>query len=76
MSSLRQEVAPLKKTEADQTELEQLRTWHAQVQPELMRLRGMAGVARRANAEAAELRNQMERQSQADPPVARQWVIS
>ncbi|HEV8491107.1 MAG TPA: sigma-70 family RNA polymerase sigma factor, partial [Candidatus Angelobacter sp.] len=66
LTTLSQEVARLKKTEADKAELEQLRKWQAQVQPELMRLRGMAGVARRANAEAAELRNQMTRQSQAD----------
>jgi RNA polymerase sigma factor (sigma-70 family) len=66
LTTLRQEVALLKKTEADKAELEQLRKWQAQVQPELMRLRGMAGVARRANAEAAELKSQMTRQSQAD----------
>jgi RNA polymerase sigma factor (sigma-70 family) len=49
--------------QTDQAELERLRHWQAQAQPELLRLRGMAGVARRANAEAEQLRAQLARQA-------------
>jgi RNA polymerase sigma factor (sigma-70 family) len=49
--------------ETDQAELERLRQWQAQTQPELLRLRGMAGAARRANAEAEALRAQLARQA-------------
>jgi len=49
--------------EVDTTELAQLREWKSSTQPELLRLRGLAGVARRAEAEAAELRTQLQRQS-------------
>ncbi|MGO8678461.1 MAG: RNA polymerase sigma factor [Limisphaerales bacterium] len=49
--------------EAARAELERLRQWKAQTQPELLRLRGMAGVARRANAEAEELKAQLARQT-------------
>jgi RNA polymerase sigma factor (sigma-70 family) len=62
MAGLSSEVARLRKVEADQTELARLRQWQAQTQPELLRLRGMAGVARRANAEVETLRGQLARQ--------------
>jgi len=45
--------------DADRAELEQLRQWKAQTQRELLRLRGMAGVARRANLEAEALKTQL-----------------
>ena len=60
---MRGEVERLRKAEDDHAELEQLRQWKAQTQPELLRLRGMAGVARRANAEAEQLRAQLARQA-------------
>lgn len=63
LASLRGELERLRKVEANQAELEQLRNWQAQVQPELLRLRGMAGVARRANAEAESLRGQLAQQT-------------
>ncbi len=50
---------PARATPADQAELERLRQWRAQTEPELLRLRGMAGLARRANAEAEEMRKQL-----------------
>ena len=61
LTALREEADRLRKVEIDQTELEQLRQFRSQTQPELLRLRAMAGVARRANAEAAELRAQFQR---------------
>ena len=48
VGALRSEVERLRKVEADQAELQRLRQWQAQTEPELLRLRGMAGVARRA----------------------------
>jgi RNA polymerase sigma factor (sigma-70 family) len=63
VADLRSEVERLRKVEADQAELERLRQWKAQTQPELLRLRGMAGVARRANVEAEQLRAQLARQA-------------
>jgi RNA polymerase sigma factor (sigma-70 family) len=63
LASLRGEVERLRKVEADQTELARLRQWQAQTEPELLHLRGMAGVARRANAEAENLRGQLARQA-------------
>ena len=65
LATLRGEVERLRKAETDQAELQQLRKWKAQTQPELMRLRGMAGVARRANADAEVLRAELARQSAA-----------
>ena len=53
------EMGRLRGVEADRAELEQLRQWKAQTQRELLRLRGMAGVARRANFEAEALRAQL-----------------
>jgi RNA polymerase sigma factor (sigma-70 family) len=50
-------------TKSDSAELERLREWQAKTQPELLRLRGMAGVARRANGEAEELRKQLAQQA-------------
>ncbi|HTL17626.1 MAG TPA: sigma-70 family RNA polymerase sigma factor [Patescibacteria group bacterium] len=61
--SLRAEVERLRKVETDQAELIRLRQWQAQTEPELLRLRGMAGVARRANAETETLRAQLARQA-------------
>jgi RNA polymerase sigma factor (sigma-70 family) len=63
LATLRNEVDRLRKIDADQTELARLRQWQAQAEPELLRLRGMAGVARRANAEAETLRAQLARQA-------------
>jgi hypothetical protein len=63
LASLRTEVDRLRKVEADQGELARLRQWQAQSEPELLRLRGMAGVARRANAEVETLRAQLARQA-------------
>ena len=40
-------------------ELQQLREWKAKAEPELLQLRGMAGLARRANAENEELRQKL-----------------
>lgn len=59
--ALRTEVERLQKVEVDRAELARLRQWQAQTQPELLHLRGMAGVARRANAEAETLRAQLAR---------------
>ena len=63
LGSLSNEVERLRKVETDQAELQRLRQWQAQTQPELLRLRGMAGVARRANAEAESLRAQLAKQA-------------
>jgi RNA polymerase sigma factor (sigma-70 family) len=63
LAALRNEVDRLRKIAADQTELARLRQWQAQTEPELLRLRGMAGVARRANADAETLRAQLARQA-------------
>lgn len=63
LASLREEAAQWRQVKTDQAELERLRQYQAQTQPELLRLRGMAGVARRANAEAADLRGQLSRQA-------------
>lgn len=62
IAALRDEVGRLRKVEADGAELERLRQWQAQTQLQLARLRGMAGLARQANAEAEELRAQLARQ--------------
>jgi hypothetical protein len=66
LASLRNEAERLRKVEGDHAELEHLRQWQAQTEPELLRLRGMAGVARRANAEAESLRASLAKQS-SDP---------
>jgi hypothetical protein len=63
IAALRTEVERLRGAGVDQTELARLRQWQAQTEPELLRLRGMAGVARRANAEAETLRGQLARQT-------------
>jgi RNA polymerase sigma factor (sigma-70 family) len=63
LAALRSEAERLRKNGADPAELEQLRQWKTQTQPELLRLRGMAGVARRANAEAEQLRAQLAKQA-------------
>jgi RNA polymerase sigma factor (sigma-70 family) len=59
------ETEPARKPEAEASELARLKQWQAQTEPELLRLRGMAGVARRANAEAEALRSQLARQASA-----------
>jgi hypothetical protein len=61
LSALREEVGRLRQGTGGQAELERLRQYQAQTQPELLRLRGMAGVARRANAEAEQLRAELGR---------------
>ena len=63
LAVLRGEGERARNVEADQAELERLRQWQAQTQPELLRLRGMAGVARRADVEAEGLRAQLARQT-------------
>jgi hypothetical protein len=63
LAALRGEVERLRKVEADHAELEQLRQWKTQTQSELIRLRDMAGVARRANLEVDQLRAQLARQA-------------
>ena len=62
-AAVRGEVARLRKVEDDHAELEQLRQWKAQTQSELIRLRDMPGVARRANLEVEQLRAQLARQA-------------
>ncbi len=59
LAKLRSDVERLRKVEANQAELEELHRWQAETKPELLRLRGMAGVARRANEEAERLRAQL-----------------
>ncbi len=54
---------PPRGSEAERDDLKRLREWKAQVQPELLRLRGMAGVARRANMEAEELQAQLAKRA-------------
>jgi RNA polymerase sigma factor (sigma-70 family) len=61
LASLRSAAERLRKAEADQAELEHLRQWQAQTQPELLRLRGMVGVAGSANLQAEQLRAQLAR---------------
>jgi hypothetical protein len=63
LTALRAAVERQRATQAGPAELERLRQWQAQTQPELLRLRGMAGVARQANAEAEGLRTQLARQA-------------
>ena len=63
LAALRGEAGRLRTLEADHAELERLRQWKVETQPELLRLRGMAGVARRANMEAEALRAQLARQT-------------
>jgi hypothetical protein len=63
LAALRGELERLRKVEADHAELEQLRQWKTQTQSELIRLRPMAGVARRANLEVEQLRAQLARQA-------------
>ena len=62
LAALRSKVEGLHKAEKDRAELEQFRQWKAQTQAELLRLHGMDGVARRANAEAEQLRAELARQ--------------
>jgi hypothetical protein len=63
LAALRGELERLRKVEADHAELEQLRQWKTQTQSELIRLRPMAGVARRANLEVEHLQAQLARQA-------------
>ena len=62
LAALRRKAESLHKAENDHAELEQLRQWKMQTQAELLRLHGMDGVARRANAEAEQLRAQLAQQ--------------
>jgi hypothetical protein len=55
IQSPKPESTPIAQTE----ELQQLREWKAKTEPELLRLRGMAGLARSANAENEELRKKL-----------------
>jgi hypothetical protein len=66
LAALRGELERLRKVEADHAELEQLRQWKTQTHSELIRLRPMAGVARRANLEVEQLRAQLARQASQD----------
>ena len=50
LAALRNEVQRLRKAADDHAELEQLRQWKTQTQSELIRLREMPGVARRAES--------------------------
>jgi RNA polymerase sigma factor (sigma-70 family) len=51
-------------------ELQQLREWKAKTEPELLRLRGMAGLARSANAENEELRKKLaEKEKESGNPI-------
>ena len=63
LAALRGEVQRLRKVADDHAELEQLRQWKTQTQSELIRLREMPGVARRANLEVEQLRAQLARQA-------------
>ncbi len=54
--ALQEQVEKLRKASVDQDELKSLRKYREEAQPELLRLRSLAGVARRANAELEELR--------------------
>jgi hypothetical protein len=63
LAAVRGEVERLRKVEYDHAELEQLRQWKTQTQSELLRLREMAGVARRANVEVEQLRAQLAQQA-------------
>ncbi|PWU15833.1 MAG: hypothetical protein C5B50_14740 [Verrucomicrobia bacterium] len=56
LAALREEVERLRGTAPGQSELQTLRQYKAQTEPELARLRKMAGLARRANAQADQLR--------------------
>lgn len=63
LAALRGGTGGLRPVETGQDELERLRQWKAQAQPELLRLRGKAALQRRADAEAEELRAQVARQT-------------
>jgi hypothetical protein len=63
LAALRSEVQRLRKAADNHAELEQLRQWKTQTQSELIRLREMSGVARRANLEVEQLRAQLAKQS-------------
>jgi RNA polymerase sigma factor (sigma-70 family) len=68
LASLRAEVARLHKANPGAAELEGLRQWKAKAQPELLRLRGMAGVARRAISDEQRLQTQLAQQSSETAP--------
>jgi len=59
VTALRSELQSLRNTAPDQNELQSLRQYKARTEPELVRLGKMAGLARRANAEAEQLRAQL-----------------
>ncbi len=68
LASLRAEAARLRQTGSGAAELERLRQWKAQTEPELLRLRGMAGVARRAISDEQRLQTQLAQQSSETAP--------
>jgi len=68
LAAVRGEVERLRNAEEDHAELEQLRQWKAQTQSELLRLRPMAGVARRTNLEVEQLRAQLAQQASKGGP--------
>jgi RNA polymerase sigma factor (sigma-70 family) len=59
LNPLRDKVVQSRQIESDKAELERLRNEQANNKSELLRLRGMAGVARRVESEAAALRTQL-----------------
>jgi hypothetical protein len=63
LPAMRAELARLKPVEADQAELAGLRQKQNAVQLELIKLRGQAAGALRAEAEAARIRTELERQA-------------
>ena len=63
VARLPEEPTRVRSNEVERAELERLRQWQAQTQPELMRLRGIAGGAQRANREADQLRAGLARQA-------------
>ena len=69
-SAVQDEAGRVRTDAADQAELERLRQWQAKTESELLRLRGMAGLARRANAEAEQLRAAKQASDAATNPVS------
>jgi hypothetical protein len=63
LADVRRELERLGSVEDDHAGLEQLRQWKTQTQSELLRLRPMAEVARRANLEVEQLRAQLAHQA-------------
>ncbi len=68
LAALRAQAESVRKAETNQAELERLRQWQAQTQPELLRLRAVAGAARRAEAEVEQLRAQLAKPANPGEP--------